>query len=165
MDSSSYLYYILHKKSDKLLLSPGVSGPLSLYKVNETSTGSLFLSFILWSKEPGCPRGMAGVGKIQDETETSLAPESKEVLKKKKKRRGRGMSVAQKSQPERVPCLCSHHIHFALTLRNSREKREPSYTLSGDVNWCSLYGELYGCCSKTKNRIAIRSSNPWHISG
>ena len=48
---------------------------------------------------------MAGVGKIQDETETSLAPESKEVLKKKKKRRGRGMSVAQKKEPTRKRSL------------------------------------------------------------
>ena len=24
------------------------------------------------------------------------------------------------------------------------EKREPSYTVGGNVNWCSLYGEQYG---------------------
>ena len=24
------------------------------------------------------------------------------------------------------------------------EKREPSYTVGGDVNWCRLYGEQYG---------------------
>ena len=24
------------------------------------------------------------------------------------------------------------------------EKREPSYTVSGNVNWCSHYGEQYG---------------------
>ena len=24
------------------------------------------------------------------------------------------------------------------------EKREPSYTVGGDVNWCSHYGEQYG---------------------
>ena len=24
------------------------------------------------------------------------------------------------------------------------DKREPSYTLRGNVNWCSYYGEQYG---------------------
>ena len=28
------------------------------------------------------------------------------------------------------------------------EKREPSYTVSGDVNWCSNYGKQYGESSK-----------------
>ena len=25
-----------------------------------------------------------------------------------------------------------------------QEKREPSYIVGGDVNWCSHYGEQYG---------------------
>ena len=25
-----------------------------------------------------------------------------------------------------------------------QEKREPSYIVGGDVNWCSYYGEQYG---------------------
>ena len=48
------------------------------------------------------------------------------------------------------------------------EKREPSYTVGGNVSWCSHYGEQYGGSSKkTKNRVAIWSSNPTpgHISG
>lgn len=46
---------------------------------------------------------MAGVGKIQDETETSLAPESKEVLKKKKKkRRGRGKKGRKEGMEKRA---------------------------------------------------------------
>ena len=28
------------------------------------------------------------------------------------------------------------------------EKREPSYTIGGNVNWCSLYGEQYGASLK-----------------
>ena len=28
------------------------------------------------------------------------------------------------------------------------EKREPSYTVDGDVSWCSHYGKLYGDSSK-----------------
>ena len=49
-------------------------------------------------------------------------------------------------------------------------KREPSYTVGGNVNWCSHYGEQYALKTiflKTKNRTAICSSNPTagHISG
>lgn len=47
---------------------------------------------------------MAGVGKIQDETETSLAPESKEVLKKKKKKKGEGY-VSGTKEPTRKSSL------------------------------------------------------------
>ena len=38
-----------------------------------------------------------------------------------------------------------------LQIRNVREdveKREPLYTVSGNVNWCSHYGKLYGDSSK-----------------
>ena len=28
------------------------------------------------------------------------------------------------------------------------ERREPSYTVGGNVNWCSHYGEQYGCSLK-----------------
>ena len=28
------------------------------------------------------------------------------------------------------------------------EEREPSYTIGGNVNWCSHYGEQYGSSSK-----------------
>ena len=38
--------------------------------------------------------------------------------------------------------------------------REPSYTLGCNVNWCSHRGKQYGSSSKTKNRVAIWSSNP-----
>ena len=46
------------------------------------------------------------------------------------------------------------------------EKREPSYTTGGNVNWCSHYGKQYGGSSKTKNRITVWTSNPTpgHIS-
>ena len=40
------------------------------------------------------------------------------------------------------------------------EKREPSNTVGGNVNWCSHYGEQYGGSLKTKNRTTIRPSNP-----
>ena len=42
------------------------------------------------------------------------------------------------------------------------EKREPSYTVSGNVNWCKHYGEWYMGVPflKTKNRATIWSYNP-----
>ena len=40
------------------------------------------------------------------------------------------------------------------------EKREPSYTVGGKVNWYTHYGEQYGDYLKTKNRTTILSSNP-----
>ena len=47
------------------------------------------------------------------------------------------------------------------------EKREPSHTDSGNVNWGNHYEIQYGGSSKkTKNRVAIGSNNPppGHIS-
>ena len=46
-------------------------------------------------------------------------------------------------------------------------KTEPSYTVGGNVNWCSHYGEQYGDFLKFKNRATIWASNPtlWHTSG
>ena len=35
------------------------------------------------------------------------------------------------------------------------EKREPSRTAGGNVNWCSHYGKQYGGFPKPKNRITI----------
>ena len=35
------------------------------------------------------------------------------------------------------------------------EKREPSYTAGGNVNWYNHYGEQYGGSLKTKNRATI----------
>ena len=40
------------------------------------------------------------------------------------------------------------------------EKRGPSYTVGGNVNWCSHYGQQYEGSLKTKNRATIRSSSP-----
>ena len=40
------------------------------------------------------------------------------------------------------------------------EKREPSYTDGGNVNWYNHYGEQYGGSLKTKNRTARYPSNP-----
>ena len=47
------------------------------------------------------------------------------------------------------------------------EKREPSYTVGGNVNWHSQYGEQYGGSLNTKNRSTMWSSNPTpgHVSG
>ena len=46
------------------------------------------------------------------------------------------------------------------------EKRELSYTVGGNENWYSHYGKQYGIPQKTKNRVAIWSSNstPRHLS-
>ena len=35
------------------------------------------------------------------------------------------------------------------------EKREPSFTVGGNVNWHNYYGEQYGGIQKTKNRTTI----------
>ena len=40
------------------------------------------------------------------------------------------------------------------------EKREPSYTVNGDVNWCSHSGKEYRRLSKNGNRTTIWPSNP-----
>ena len=49
------------------------------------------------------------------------------------------------------------------------EKREPSYTVDGNINWSSHYGEKYRVSikKKTKNRTIIWSSDltSGHISG
>ena len=39
-------------------------------------------------------------------------------------------------------------------------KREPSYTVDGNVNWCNRYGEQREVPFKTKNRATIWSTNP-----
>ena len=44
--------------------------------------------------------------------------------------------------------------------REDMEKREPSCSLSGNVNWYGHYGEQYGVSLKTKNRTTIWPSNP-----
>ena len=45
------------------------------------------------------------------------------------------------------------------------QKREPSYTVGGNINWCSHYREQYEGPLK-KQRVTIGSSNPTpgHIS-
>ena len=35
------------------------------------------------------------------------------------------------------------------------EKREPSYTVGGNVNWCSYHGKQHGVPQKTKYRAII----------
>ena len=35
------------------------------------------------------------------------------------------------------------------------EKRKPSYTVGGNVNWYSHYGKQYGGSSRSKNRTAV----------
>ena len=35
------------------------------------------------------------------------------------------------------------------------EKKELSYTVSGNINWCSHYGEQYGGSLKSENRVTI----------
>ena len=47
------------------------------------------------------------------------------------------------------------------------ERRESSWPVGGNVNWCSHYGKQCESFLKTKNRTTIRSSNPTpgHIFG
>ena len=56
-----------------------------------------------------------------------------------------------------------------LQIRNAGEdveKKVPSYTVAGNANWHSHYGEQYRHSSKT-NRTTIWSSNPFlgHVTG
>ena len=46
------------------------------------------------------------------------------------------------------------------------EKREPSYTVGGNINWYSHYGEPYGVLLKTKARVTISPCNatPGYLS-
>ena len=37
------------------------------------------------------------------------------------------------------------------------ERREPSYTVGGNVNWCIHYGEQYGVSLKTKIRGSLKN--------
>ena len=39
------------------------------------------------------------------------------------------------------------------------EKREPSYTVGGNVSWCSHSGKQHGDFLKFANRAAIQPSN------
>ena len=49
----------------------------------------------------------------------------------------------------------------------SMEKREPSHTAGGNVNWYSHYGKQHGASLETENRGTVCSRNPVprHISG
>ena len=53
----------------------------------------------------------------------------------------------------------SKHLQ-TINAREGVEKREPSCTVGGNVNWYSHYGEQYGGSLKPKNRTTIRPSNP-----
>ena len=47
--------------------------------------------------------------------------------------------------------------------RERVERRDPSYTVGGNVNWYSYYGEQYGVPlkkKKTKNGTTIRCCSP-----
>ena len=41
-----------------------------------------------------------------------------------------------------------HQIICKINPREGVEQKEPSYTVSGNVNWCSHSGEQYGCSLK-----------------
>ena len=48
------------------------------------------------------------------------------------------------------------------------EKREPSYTVGGNINWYNHYGEQYGDSFKKKKKLKIElpcNPTPRHISG
>ena len=57
--------------------------------------------------------------------------------------------------------MWGHHQKSAKNkcCRGSREK-ESSYTVGGNVNWCSHYGKQYGWSLKAKNRATIRFHIP-----
>ena len=49
-------------------------------------------------------------------------------------------------------------------MMESVEKREPSYIVGGNVNWCDHYGKWYGESQKPKNTILSSNPNPGHPS-
>ena len=52
---------------------------------------------------------------------------------------------------ELLPHTSQNDYHQSLQITNAgknAEKREPSYTVIGNVNWCSHYGNEYGGSSK-----------------
>ena len=53
------------------------------------------------------------------------------------------------------------YLHSAKT--HTLEKKKPSYTVGGNVNWCSHYGVQYGVPQKTKNKLPY-DPTPRHIS-
>ena len=53
-----------------------------------------------------------------------------------------------------------------INVREGTERREPSYTVDGNVNWYSHYGEQYGgSLKKLKIELPYDLGNPVHISG
>ena len=52
----------------------------------------------------------------------------------------------------------SSKILQVINAKKDVEKREPSYSVGGNVNWCSYYGKQYGGSLKANNRIAICSN-------
>ena len=54
--------------------------------------------------------------------------------------------------PVRMPIIKKSKI---INAGEGVEKTEPSYTVGGNVNWCSIYGEQYEHSLKTKNRATI----------
>ena len=70
-------------------------------------------------------------------------------------------------QPHTFPLFHDQHTHMSewlsskslQSISKDTEKREPLYTVGGNVNWHSRCEEQYGGSSKTKNRTTTRSSN------
>ena len=53
-----------------------------------------------------------------------------------------------------------HQKHLQIIkAREAVEKKEPSYTLGGNVSWYSHYREQYGCSLKNKNGTTIGFCN------
>ena len=63
--------------------------------------------------------------------------------------------LSHQGSPGRSSLLLKHRafrvkLHLQITNAGKRvEKREPSSTVGGNVNWCSHYGNQYGGSSKT----------------
>ena len=86
----------------------------------------------------------------------------------------RGLTVLEKGKSKLQWGITSHESEWPSsknlqTINDGEgvEKREPSCTVDGNVNWYSHYGEQYGGSQNTKNTTTIWSSNPTpgHISG
>ena len=48
-----------------------------------------------------------------------------------------------------------------INIEKGVEKREPSYTVGGNVNWCSHYGKQYGGSSAEKHSLPYDPTIPF----